>query len=97
MPISTPNTKVAFNDVSFGFVPHGGSTYYLSRLPGELGTFLSLTGVSINGVDAKEAGLADGLIHTTETYEQEVADVLNAMDWPIPTGYHLSNRFKIDR
>ncbi len=52
LPTVTLDSRLTFNDVSFGFVPHGGSSYYLSRLPGELGTFLALTGFPITGIDA---------------------------------------------
>jgi enoyl-CoA hydratase/carnithine racemase len=58
-PLVTVDSKVCFNEVSFGFVPHGGATYYLSRMPGEIGTFLALTGLPLRGVDAKELHLAD--------------------------------------
>lgn len=31
-PLATLDSKIAFNEVTFGFVPHAGATYYLSRL-----------------------------------------------------------------
>lgn len=46
-PVTTLDSKVSFNDTSFGFIPHGGTTYFLNRLPGELGTFLALTGFTL--------------------------------------------------
>jgi len=46
------DSKLAFNECTFGFVPHAGSTYYTSRLPGDFGTFLALTGVPITGKDS---------------------------------------------
>ena len=55
----TLDSKLSFNEASFGFVPHGGSSFYLSRLPGEIGTFLALTGFPLTGIDAKEIGIAD--------------------------------------
>ena len=64
MPTSAPNTKIAFNEVQFGFVPHAGSSYYLSRLPGELGTYLALTGLPLTGVDARVLGMTDMYVHT---------------------------------
>lgn len=59
VPYSTPDSSIAFNDVQFGFVPHGGSSYYLSRLPGELGTFLAITGLPLSGIDAAELNVVD--------------------------------------
>ena len=58
-PIATLNSKLCFNEVSFGFIPHGGSSYYLSRLPGELGKFLAITGLPLTGVDALEFQAVD--------------------------------------
>ena len=63
LPTVTLDSKLSFNDVAFGFIPHGGSSYYLSRLQGELGTFMAVTGLPITGIDAKEFGLVDGLVH----------------------------------
>jgi enoyl-CoA hydratase/carnithine racemase len=70
MPIVTLDSLMSFNDVSFGFVPHGGSSYYLSRLPNEIGTFLCLTGIPIMGEDAMDFTIAEKLIHNTEEYEK---------------------------
>jgi enoyl-CoA hydratase/carnithine racemase len=62
-PIATLDSKLCFNEVTFGFVPHGGASYYLSRLPGEVGTFLALTGLPMIGIDAKELKLVDQILH----------------------------------
>lgn len=69
-PVTTLNSKISFNETSFGFIPHGGSTYFLSRLPGELGTFLALTGHSLVGREAVELNIVDDLIHSTKHYEE---------------------------
>jgi enoyl-CoA hydratase/carnithine racemase len=62
-PMTTLKAKIAFNEVTFGFVPHSGATYYLSRLPGEFGTFMALTGLPINGADACNIELAHGIVY----------------------------------
>mgnify|MGYP002630263268 CR=1 FL=1 len=59
LPTITNTTLVAFNECTFGFVPHAGSTYYTSRLPGDFGTFLMLTGFPITGNDAIALKMAD--------------------------------------
>ena len=92
MPTVTLDSKLSFNEVSFGFTPHGGTSYYLSRLPGEIGTFLALTGLPITGIDAKEFGIADELVHYSAAFEEEVTDVLFAMDLPIPNSDLMSNK-----
>jgi enoyl-CoA hydratase len=62
-PMVTLDSKIAFNEVTFGFVPHSGATYYLSRMPGEFGTFMALTGLPIHGSDAARIELANGVVH----------------------------------
>lgn len=62
MPLMTLNSKLAFNEVTFGFVPHSGATYYLSKLPGEFGTFMALTGLPINGADAGILDITSGCV-----------------------------------
>ena len=83
-PTVTLDSKLSFNEVSFGFVPHGGTSFYLSRLPGELGTFLALTGFPLTGIDARELGIADSLVHYSQAYEEELVDILFAMEFPVP-------------
>jgi len=95
-PTVTLDSKLSFNDASFGFVPHGGSSYYLSRLPGEIGAFLAITGFQLNGIDAKEIGIAESLVHSSESYEETMSDILLAMDFPVPNIDLLSNKGRID-
>lgn len=80
LPSICHDTKVSFNECSFGYVPHAGVTYYASRMPGDFGTFLALTGIPMSGKDAIKIGLADTLIEEPSTYEHEVADILQALD-----------------
>lgn len=58
----TARTKAAMPETGIGFFPDVGALYYLSRSPGEVGTHLALTGVSMTGADAIAVGLADALI-----------------------------------
>jgi enoyl-CoA hydratase/carnithine racemase len=51
-PMTTPSSKIGFNETTFGFVPHSGGSFYMSRLKGEMGTFMALTGLTINNIDA---------------------------------------------
>ncbi len=96
LPTVTLDSRISFNDVQFGFVPHGGSSYYLSRLPGEIGTFLALTGIPISGIDAKEFGIADELVHYSTAFEEEISDILFSMEFPIPNYDLLSNKGRLD-
>ena len=48
----------AMPEVGIGFFPDVGATWFLPRMPGELGTYCGLTGERLNGADALAAGLA---------------------------------------
>ncbi len=56
--IATENTRWAMPETGIGFFPDIGSTYELSRMPGALGMFLALTGITTNAEDAFYAGVA---------------------------------------
>lgn len=80
LPYITESSLMAFNEVQFGFVPHAGSCYYMSRLPGEFGTFLILTGWPMTGQDAIELGLADGHVDNIKEHEYHMADNIYNLD-----------------
>jgi enoyl-CoA hydratase/carnithine racemase len=52
-------TRIAMPEVGIGLFPDVGASYFLSRLPGSLGSYLALTGVQVRGADAVYARLAD--------------------------------------
>ena len=57
--VVTERTRLAMPETGIGFFPDIGASWLLARAPGELGTYLALTGESIGGADAILAGLAD--------------------------------------
>lgn len=57
--IVTERTRIAMPEVGIGFVPDVGASWLLPRAPGEVGTYLALTGEAIGAEDAIFAGLAD--------------------------------------
>ena len=85
-PMTTLDSKVAFNEVTFGFVPHSGATFYQSRLAGEFGTFLALTGKEIYGTDTVKLGMAKGVVQDTKDYHMEVADHVSALPYRMMGG-----------
>ncbi|KIY50755.1 3-hydroxyisobutyryl-coenzyme A hydrolase isoform 1 [Fistulina hepatica ATCC 64428] len=56
--VATENTWFAFPETNIGYAPDVGANYYMSRLDGELGTYLCLTGIHVKGRDIYEIGFA---------------------------------------
>jgi enoyl-CoA hydratase len=50
--------QFAMPEVGIGFFPDVGATWFLPRLPGELGAYLALTGDRLKAADALVAGVA---------------------------------------
>jgi enoyl-CoA hydratase len=50
--------EFAMPEVGIGFFPDVGATWFLPRLPGEIGTFCALTGERLKAADALAAGVA---------------------------------------
>jgi enoyl-CoA hydratase/carnithine racemase len=70
-------TQMAMPEVAIGFFPDVGASYFLSRLPGQLGTYLALSGVQIRGADALYSGLADAFLapEAIATLAEDLADL----------------------
>lgn len=62
----TETARIGMPETSIGFFPDVGAGYFLSRLPGELGTYLGVTGNHINAADSLYCGLADAYIASAE-------------------------------
>jgi enoyl-CoA hydratase len=50
--------QFAMPEVGIGFFPDVGATWFLPRLPGEIGTYCALTGEHLTSADALAAGIA---------------------------------------
>ena len=57
--IVTERTKMAMPEVGIGLFPDVGGSWFLSRAPGQIGTYLAVTGEMIGAADAMYADLAD--------------------------------------
>lgn len=64
--VVTERTVLAMPETGIGLVPDVGGTYLLSRAPGELGTHLALTGMTIGAADAVLCGLADRVVASAD-------------------------------
>jgi 3-hydroxyisobutyryl-CoA hydrolase len=47
--IATENTVFAMPETKIGYCPDVGASYFMSRLDGELGTYLALTADTLKG------------------------------------------------
>jgi enoyl-CoA hydratase len=64
--VVTERTRLAMPETSIGFFPDVGATWLLPRAPGEVGTYLGLTGEAIGPDDAIYARLADAVVASAD-------------------------------
>lgn len=57
--VVTERSRLAMPEVAIGYFPDVGGSYFLPRIPGELGIYLGVTGAQIGAADALYCGLAD--------------------------------------
>ncbi len=80
--IATPNTLWAMPECAIGFYPDIGATWFLPRLPGEVGTYLALTGARLQAGDLMALGIATGFTEDGE----KIIEGLKVGILPPPTG-----------
>tara|TARA_B100001123_G_C15272093_1_gene1010707 strand:- start:584 stop:1657 length:1074 start_codon:yes stop_codon:yes gene_type:complete len=69
--IATERTLVGMPETTIGLFPDVGGAWFLSRLPGETGTYLALTGAPIRGGDCLALGIATHLVRSENLYQIE--------------------------
>ncbi len=97
--------QFAMPEVGIGFFPDVGATWFLPRMPGELGTYCGLTGDRFNGADALAAGLVTHQISSARFEDLiealagtiSVDAVLAAFAEPAGEGPLVARRGAIDR
>jgi enoyl-CoA hydratase/carnithine racemase len=67
--VVTEHSRLAMPEVAIGYFPDVGGSYFLSRIPGELGVYLGVTGVQIRAADALYCGLADWCLDSAKLGE----------------------------
>lgn len=77
--VITERTRMGMPEVGIGFFPDVGGSYFLPRLPGELGVYLGVTGVQVRAADALYAGLADYCLPSERIGELDQA--LDNLNW----------------
>ena len=97
--------QFAMPEVGIGFFPDVGATWFLPRMPGELGTYCALTGERFNAADACASGVATHRVPTARfpdllegLYGSVSVDaVLAAFAEPAEEGPIAARRVAIDR
>ncbi|CAH1398093.1 unnamed protein product [Nezara viridula] len=56
--VATEKTLLAMPETAIGLFPDVGASYFLPRLPGNMGMFIALTGSRLKGADCVRVGLA---------------------------------------
>ena len=95
----------AMPEVSIGFFPDVGATWFLPRMPGEIGTYCALTGERFGIADGVGAGLATHRVPSARfgalleglTGTISVDAVLSAFSEPAGEGAIMARRAAIDR
>jgi len=62
--VVTERSRLAMPEVAIGYFPDVGGSYFLPRVPGELGIYLGVSGVQIQAADALYCCLADWYVHS---------------------------------
>ncbi|MCY4644542.1 MAG: enoyl-CoA hydratase/isomerase family protein [Bacteriovoracales bacterium] len=67
--VVTETTLMAMPEITIGFFPDVGGSYFLNRMPNRLGRFLGLTGARMNASDALYANMADHFVPSSALKE----------------------------
>lgn len=91
MPLVMPKSMMAHNEPQFGFIPHAGATFYFSRMEGEIGAFIALTGLPLMRADAIVANCAERVLITQKNFVSSVSNVFRQNDFGYNRGYAYDN------
>jgi len=101
--VVTERSKVGMPETTIGFTPDVGGTWLLSHAPGELGTYLGLTGGSMGAADAILTGFADHFVPSdrlgaliTELETGDARAVVERHAQPAPPGELAAARAWVD-
>ncbi len=77
--VVTERSRLAMPEITIGFYPDVGGSWFLNRMPGRTGLYLSLTGASLNAADALRVDLGDYFIPTDQ--KEAVYNALLTLPW----------------
>ena len=109
--VATERTRFALPEAAIGFFPDIGATWLLPRAPGEVGTYLALTGEAIGPEDTIYARLANTCVVSADlpalhealaslgasATAADVSRTLETLSRPLQSGSLQHNRTTIDR
>ncbi len=90
--VVTETSRLAMPEITIGLYPDVGASWFLPRLPGQLGLFLACTGARCDATDAVAMGLADHLV--PDAHRDEVHVLMREANW---TGDPTTDRARLTR
>ncbi|XP_040213099.1 3-hydroxyisobutyryl-CoA hydrolase, mitochondrial isoform X3 [Rana temporaria] len=69
--VASEKTLFAMPETAIGLFPDVGGGYFLPRLPGKLGLYISLTGFRLKGRDVQKAGIATHFVESEKSTADE--------------------------
>lgn len=91
--VVTERTRLAMPETGIGYFPDVGASWLLPQAPGEVGTWMGLTGLEVGAADAIFAGLADAVVPSVRL--PDLVDALGALvgDTSAEAAQAVVNRF----
>ncbi|WP_420231435.1 enoyl-CoA hydratase/isomerase family protein [Pseudomonas sp. ABY48] len=77
--VVTERSRLGMPEVAIGYFPDVGGSYFLTRIPGELGIYLGVSGVQIRAADALYCGLADWYMDSRKL--KQLDERLDRLEW----------------
>ncbi|WP_260958558.1 enoyl-CoA hydratase/isomerase family protein [Pseudomonas citri] len=77
--VVTERSRLGMPEVGIGYFPDVGGSYFLPRIPGELGLYLGVSGVQIRAADALYCGLADWYVESRKL--ERFDERLDRLEW----------------
>jgi enoyl-CoA hydratase/carnithine racemase len=76
---STERTRFAMPEIGVGLFPDVGFTYFIDKLPKNIGLYMMLTATQLNAADTQLVGLTNNYISVTakDSFEKEITE----LDW----------------
>lgn len=78
--VFTRQSQIAMPEISIGLYPDVGASWFLARMPAQLGAFLALTGAPISAGDALLANLGDFVLEPEQW--KPLLEALTRSAWP---------------